>query len=98
MKSLTNREFVVAHVAADLLCKGNPCTRIAKYCLYKGMTEKQIRIFCDKMIDFGVDIRREVIEAVHNLQLEQHKNEPDISICFGNRLKKRLGENTYKVR
>ena len=42
MSNLSLKEFSVAHVMADLLLKGTPETRIAKYLIEQGMTQEQV--------------------------------------------------------
>lgn len=68
---LTKRERQVTSVAADLLMKGNPCTRIAKYCLDQKMTELQLRRLLDKIAYasyFSAIFRERIINAYKALQ------------------------------
>lgn len=53
-KPLTERERNVANVAVDLLMKGNPCTRIAKYAIEQGLTADQLSTLCAKFRSMGL--------------------------------------------
>lgn len=85
-KPFTTRELAAAYVARDLLEKGSPASRIAKYCLEeKKMTAKQIQVFCNKLDVFITD---EVMLAVWDLQDEKRRG--DDYQKKGNILRRRL--------
>jgi len=94
---LTKREYELATVSADLLCKGNPATRIAKYCLDKGLTEQQLRTFLEKLLDLGVDVKGDVLTSYWYLSETKCPRAADHAICFGKRLKKRLKDIKYEA-
>ncbi len=62
---LTPREREVASVAADLLMKGNPSTRIAKYCLRKKMDLSQVYKLLKKLP--VMDPNRDILRVFHRL-------------------------------
>lgn len=62
---LTPREREVASVAADLLMKGNPSTRIAKYCLRKRMDLAQVYKLTQKIPN--IDPNGDVLRTFHRL-------------------------------
>jgi hypothetical protein len=92
MKPLTKREYELASVSADLLCKGTPATRIAKYALDRGLNEEQLRTFLGKLLHLGVDVRGEVLNSYWYLTDTNCPIAADHAICFGKRLKERLKE------
>jgi hypothetical protein len=49
MKKLNQREKEIAIVASDLFLKGSPEWRIAEYAHQKGLTDKQLSNFLDKL-------------------------------------------------
>lgn len=92
MKPLTKREYELASVSADLLSKGNPATRIAKYCLEMGLTEQQLRTFLEKLLHLGIDVKGDVMTSYWYLSDTQCPHAADQAIGFGKRLKERLKE------
>lgn len=48
-KPLTLRDYEIANVAADLLLKGEPFTRIAKHCFDRGLSREQTKTFIRKL-------------------------------------------------
>lgn len=86
-KPLNERERQCASVAADLLLKGSPVTRIAKYCTEQRMTKEQIRTFCLKLEEHcGVYLTGDIMHAVQGME----QGLPDLSQHFGKILKHSL--------
>ena len=88
MKSLTPRERDVASVAADLLMKGNPSTRIAKYCLRKKMTLTQLYTLLKKMP--YIDPIGDVLRTFH--RLEERPEVLDQSEEYGRKVRELLDQ------
>jgi hypothetical protein len=83
---LTQREREVASVAADLLMKGNPATRIAKYCLRKKMDLSAVYKLLKKMPN--IDPIGDMIRTFHRLQ--ERPNVLDMSEEYGRKVKEEL--------
>lgn len=89
-KPLNERERQCASVAADLLLKGTPVTRIVKYCREQRMTREQIRTFCLKLEEHGgVYLTGDIMHAAQCME----DGLPDLSQHFGKLLKERLKNN-----
>jgi len=84
---LTPREFEVASVAADLLMKGNPATRIAQYCLRKKMNLSQVYKLVNKLPIAQV-FRNSIVTTFHSL--DERPDIGDESMSNGRRLKEAL--------
>ena len=98
MKPLTKREYELANVSADLLSKGTPATRIAKYALERGFTEQQLGTFLEKLLHLGVDVKGDVLTSYWYLIDDSCPHAADHAICFGKRLKERLKEIKYETK
>lgn len=83
---LNQRDKEVALVAADLLEKGCPAYRIAKYCLRKKMSLDQVYKLSQKLPSF--DPRGEVLRWFHHLS--ERPELPDTSIEDGRRLREEI--------
>ena len=91
---LTNREREIANVAADLLMKGDPSTRIAFHCYRKKMTFMQVARFVEKlpvMHSHGMLLSNAIICAFHCID-ERPDIWTDESMANGKFLKKQLKE------
>lgn len=61
---LTEREYEVASVAADLLMKGGPEYRIAMHCVRRGLTKDQTHKLMMKLIRLGALDNRTAMDVV----------------------------------
>ncbi len=88
-KPLTRRQRDIASVAADLLCKGSPITRIIQYARKQGMTDDQIRVFTYKLQEYGVNIHYEILSTLYLLSTQGQDN----YVFSGGKLRKKLDED-----
>jgi hypothetical protein len=88
---LTKREREVASVAADLLMKGDPCTRIAKYCIDKRMTMQQVRRMLEKIragCIFPDNFVQRIVEAYRYMDsYKENVGDADSCITWGKVIK-----------
>jgi len=90
-KVLNDLEYEVARVASDLLLKGNPVTRIAKYALDKKMTSEQLVNFLVKL-EHDLGMPGWIIEGVRDSYRMLLGGMQDTSFWWGRELRQRLNE------